>query len=118
VPAPVGRFYVSPTISGTGLTGREVADRLLYEAGVAAMAGTAFGSQGVNNIRFSYANSRENITERCGGRASSWRRSWPGPGPPDDREDDRRGRAPLRRRGARLCPLTRSSRTSSTSCST
>ena len=60
---PAGAFYVFPDISGTGLTGREMADRLLYEAGVAAMAGTAFGRVGEKHVRFSYANSRQNLTE-------------------------------------------------------
>jgi aspartate/methionine/tyrosine aminotransferase len=60
---PAGAFYVFPEISGTGLTGAELADRLLNEAGVSVLAGTAFGGVGTNHIRLSYANSRENITE-------------------------------------------------------
>ena len=60
---PAGAFYVFPEISGTGLTGVELADRLLHEAGVSVLAGTAFGGVGVNHIRLSYANSRENIAE-------------------------------------------------------
>jgi aspartate/methionine/tyrosine aminotransferase len=60
---PAGAFYVFPEISGTGLTGAELADRLLHEAGVSVLAGTAFGGVGVNHIRLSYANSRENIAE-------------------------------------------------------
>ena len=43
---PKGAFYVFPDISGTGLTGRELADRLLQEAGVCVLAGTAFGGIG------------------------------------------------------------------------
>ncbi len=58
---PQGAFYVFPDVSGTGLKGAEFADRLLYEAGVSALAGTAFGGVGVDHIRFSYANSQENI---------------------------------------------------------
>jgi aspartate aminotransferase len=60
---PMGAFYVFPDISGTGLTGEQLADRLLNEGGVSALAGTAFGRVGRNHLRFSYANSRENIAE-------------------------------------------------------
>jgi aspartate aminotransferase len=60
---PAGAFYVFPDISGTGLTGAELADRLLNEGGVSALAGTAFGQVGHHHLRFSYANSRENIAE-------------------------------------------------------
>ncbi len=60
---PSGAFYAFPDISGTGLSGAELADRLLQESGVSALAGTAFGHVGRNHLRFSYANSRENIVE-------------------------------------------------------
>jgi aspartate/methionine/tyrosine aminotransferase len=60
---PQGAFYVFPDISETGLTGQELADKLLHEAGVCVLAGTAFGGVGGNHIRISYANSRENLTE-------------------------------------------------------
>ena len=60
---PQGAFYVFPDISETGLTGAQLADRLLHEAGVCVLAGTAFGGFGDNHIRISYANSRENLTE-------------------------------------------------------
>jgi aspartate aminotransferase len=60
---PSGAFYAFPDISGTGLSGIELADRLLNEAGVSALSGTAFGRVGRNHLRFSYANSRENIVE-------------------------------------------------------
>jgi aspartate aminotransferase len=60
---PTGAFYVFPEISGTGLSGAELADRLLQEAGVCVLAGTAFGGVGKDHIRISYANSRENLTE-------------------------------------------------------
>jgi aspartate/methionine/tyrosine aminotransferase len=60
---PVGAFYVFPQISGTGLDGATMADRLLQEAGVCVLAGTAFGGTGTDHIRISYANSRENLTE-------------------------------------------------------
>ena len=60
---PSGAFYAFPDISGTGLTGADLADRLLNEGGVSALAGTAFGHVGRNHLRFSYANSREKIAE-------------------------------------------------------
>jgi aspartate aminotransferase len=60
---PAGAFYAFPEVSGTGLTGAELAERLLQETGVSVLAGTAFGTEGTNHIRISYANSRENLTE-------------------------------------------------------
>jgi aspartate aminotransferase len=59
---PKGAFYVFPDISGTGLTGPDAETRLLNEAGVSVLSGTAFGQVGVNHLRISYANSRENIS--------------------------------------------------------
>jgi len=59
--APQGAFYAFPRISGTGYRARDLADLLLEEAGVACLAGTAFGRYGEGHMRFSYANSRENI---------------------------------------------------------
>jgi aspartate aminotransferase len=58
---PHGAFYVFPNITGTGLTSVELATRLLADAGVAALSGTAFGTYGEGYLRFSYANSVENI---------------------------------------------------------
>jgi aspartate/methionine/tyrosine aminotransferase len=59
---PKGAFYVFPNITGLGLgDSARVADRFLYEAGVAALAGTAFGRAGEGHLRLSYANSLENI---------------------------------------------------------
>jgi aspartate/methionine/tyrosine aminotransferase len=63
---PQGAFYVFPDISATGLSGADLADRLLHEAGVCVLAGTAFGGLGTDHIRVSYANSRENLTEALG----------------------------------------------------
>jgi aspartate aminotransferase len=60
---PHGAFYVYPHVGGTGLTGAELADRLLDEAGVSVLAGTAFGASGRDFVRVSYANSRENLVE-------------------------------------------------------
>jgi aspartate aminotransferase len=58
---PHGAFYVFPNIEGTGYSSQRMADYLLYEAGVACLSGTAFGQFGEGFIRFSYANSIENI---------------------------------------------------------
>jgi aspartate/methionine/tyrosine aminotransferase len=59
---PDGAFYVFPNVAATGLSGEQLADRLLYEGGVSVLAGTAFGESCTDYIRISYANSRENIT--------------------------------------------------------
>ncbi len=58
---PEGAFYAFPNITGTGFGSRELADRLLEEAGVATLSGTAFGAFGEGYLRLSYANSRENL---------------------------------------------------------
>jgi aspartate aminotransferase len=58
---PGGAFYAFPNITGTGLTARQFQDGLLEEVGVATVAGTSFGEYGEGFIRFSYANSVENI---------------------------------------------------------
>ena len=60
---PEGAFYVFPNITGTGLTSDVFADMMLDQAGVACLAGTAFGQYGEGYVRFSYANSIENIQE-------------------------------------------------------
>jgi aspartate aminotransferase len=58
---PQGAFYVFPNVTGTGLTSAKLAAQLLTDAGVAALSGTAFGRYGEGFLRFSYANSVENI---------------------------------------------------------
>jgi aspartate/methionine/tyrosine aminotransferase len=58
---PHGAFYVFPNITGTGKNSRELAEALLTEASVACLSGTAFGKWGEGYLRFSYANSVENI---------------------------------------------------------
>jgi aspartate/methionine/tyrosine aminotransferase len=58
---PDGAFYAFPNIRGTGMSSREAADFLLYEAGVAVLSGTAFGAYGEGYLRLSYANSYENL---------------------------------------------------------
>ena len=60
---PKGAFYVFPNITRTGYSSKALADRLLDEAGVACLSGTAFGEFGEGHLRFSYANSMENIQE-------------------------------------------------------
>ncbi len=60
---PEGAFYAFPNITGTGRSSRELADALLYEAGVACLSGTAFGALGEGYLRFSYAASQENLLE-------------------------------------------------------
>lgn len=58
---PEGSFYAFPNIEGTGFDERELADRLLTEAGVAVLPGTAFGAAGKGFIRLAYTNSEANI---------------------------------------------------------
>ena len=58
---PGGAFYVFPNISGTGLNGTQFADKCLYDAGVAIVPGTSFGKSAKDFVRFSFANSYENI---------------------------------------------------------
>jgi aspartate/methionine/tyrosine aminotransferase len=58
---PKAAFYVFPSIKGTGLKSKALADALLAEAGVACLPGTSFGAMGEGYLRFSYANSVENI---------------------------------------------------------
>ena len=58
-----GAFYAFPNIEGTGLTSKQAQDKFLEEAGVATVAGTSFGAWGEGYLRFSYANSTENILE-------------------------------------------------------
>jgi aspartate aminotransferase len=70
---PAGAFYTFPNIRQTGLTSKKLADALLEEAGVAALAGTAFGEFGEGYVRFSTANSIENL-EKALERIESWAR--------------------------------------------
>ncbi len=59
---PHGAFYAFPNVSSFGPSSVEIADHLLYDAGVSCLAGTAFGRFGEGYLRLSYANSRENIS--------------------------------------------------------
>jgi aspartate aminotransferase len=58
---PLGAFYVFPSVAGVPIPAEELASRLLEEAGVAVLAGTAFGRVGKQNLRISYATSQENL---------------------------------------------------------
>jgi aspartate aminotransferase len=58
---PRGAFYVFPNVSALPIDAEELADRLLDEAGVAVLAGSAFARVGKDNLRISYANSREHL---------------------------------------------------------
>jgi len=60
---PKGAFYVFPNIKETGMTSEEAENKFLNDAGVACLKGTSFGANGEGYIRFSYANSKENIRE-------------------------------------------------------
>lgn len=60
---PEGAFYAFANVKATGLTSRTLADLLLEEAGVACLDGAAFGNFGAGYVRFSYANSLENLKE-------------------------------------------------------
>jgi len=73
---PKGAFYVFPNITGTGHTSKELENKLLDEAGVACLAGTSFGQYGDGYLRFSYANSVENL-EKALGRIKDWIESNP-----------------------------------------
>jgi aspartate/methionine/tyrosine aminotransferase len=60
---PKGAFYVFPNITKTGWKSKKLADALLDQAGVACLSGTAFGDYGEGYLRFSVANSLENLNE-------------------------------------------------------
>ena len=60
---PDGAFYAFPNVKKLGLPSKKLADMLLEEGGVACLSGTAFGALGEGYIRFSYANSQDNIRE-------------------------------------------------------
>ncbi|HLK53709.1 MAG TPA: pyridoxal phosphate-dependent aminotransferase [Candidatus Angelobacter sp.] len=68
---PHGAFYAFPNIKKTGWDSRKLADAMLNEAGVACLAGTAFGKFGEGYLRFSIANSMENLDEALN-RIGAW----------------------------------------------
>ena len=72
---PKGAFYVFPNVKNTGVSSQELSDYLLNEAGVACLSGTCFGMHGQGYLRFSYANSVENLRkalERIKKASSKW----------------------------------------------
>jgi aspartate aminotransferase len=68
---PAGAFYTFPNIHQTGFTAKKLADALLEEAGVACLAGTSFGRFGEGYLRFSTANSIENL-DKALDRVEAW----------------------------------------------
>jgi aspartate aminotransferase len=70
---PKGAFYVFPNITSTGWKSKPLADALLEQAGVAALSGTAFGDFGEGYLRFSVANSMENL-QKALERIDQWTR--------------------------------------------
>ena len=60
---PGGAFYAFPKVIGTGMNGEEFVKRCMYEAGVAIVPGTAFGKTSGDYARFSFAASKENISQ-------------------------------------------------------
>lgn len=74
---PAGAFYAFANVQQTGIPSRELADLLLNEAGVACLDGGSFGDHGTGYLRFSYANSLENLEEavrRIRSISSKWNR--------------------------------------------
>ncbi len=68
---PKGAFYMFPNITQTGWPSKKLADTLLDDAGVACLSGTAFGAFGEGYLRFSVANSIENINKALD-RVEAW----------------------------------------------
>ena len=60
---PGGAFYAFPNVKGTGMNGSEFSKKCMHEAGVAIVPGTAFGKTAVDYVRFSFAASRDNISQ-------------------------------------------------------
>ncbi len=68
---PKGAFYTFPNITQTGWPSKKLADAILEQAGVAGLSGTAFGAFGEGYLRFSIANSLENLNEALN-RINDW----------------------------------------------
>jgi aspartate aminotransferase len=68
---PLGAFYAYPSIAGSGRDSKELENTLLTQVGVACLAGSAFGQNGSGYLRFSMANSLENLT-LAAERISTW----------------------------------------------
>jgi aspartate aminotransferase len=60
---PGGAFYIFPNVKGTGMNGSEFAKKCMHEAGVAIVPGTAFGKTAIDYVRFSFAASKDNISQ-------------------------------------------------------
>jgi aspartate aminotransferase len=71
---PKGAFYVFPNITTTGWKSKPLADALLEDAGIACLSGTSFGEFGEGHLRFSVANSTENLS-RALERIENWTRN-------------------------------------------
>jgi aspartate/methionine/tyrosine aminotransferase len=72
---PAGAFYAFANVKRTGMASKDLADFLLEEAGVACLNGGSFGSHGEGYLRFSFANSIENLLEaakRIRGVSEKW----------------------------------------------
>jgi aspartate/methionine/tyrosine aminotransferase len=63
---PAGAFYAFPNVTGTKVDSVRLADMILEEADVACLDGAGFGEYGKGFLRFSYANSLENILDAIG----------------------------------------------------
>ncbi|HTR24906.1 MAG TPA: pyridoxal phosphate-dependent aminotransferase [Terriglobales bacterium] len=68
---PKGAFYTFPNITETGWPSKKLADAILEQAGVACLSGTAFGAHGEGYLRFSVANSLENLNKALS-RIEAW----------------------------------------------
>ena len=68
---PKGAFYTFPNIEKTKWPSKKLATALLEEAGVACLSGTSFGLHGEGYLRFSVANSLENL-EKALDRIDEW----------------------------------------------
>ena len=60
---PKGAFYAFPNITNTGWDSKKLSEALLEQAGVACLSGSSFGSFGEGYLRFSVANSLENLNQ-------------------------------------------------------
>jgi len=76
---PAASFYAFPNVTETGIPSRELATRLLDEAGVAAVAGEAFGRNGQSHLRFAYTVSEEQISQALERIAAFMRTAAPAP---------------------------------------
>ena len=71
---PGGAFYAFANVKASGRSSKDVADSLLADAGVACLNGAGFGAFGEGYVRFSYANSYENLMKAVD-RIKTWARN-------------------------------------------